>query len=249
MINIAICEDEEIIQKQLANTISYYFGKKKIEAKISVFSNGKNFLESCKKEIYSCVFMDIDLGDENGVEIVSQIRAANFTPMNVIFVTSFIEYRDQVLSLHTFDFIVKPFKNIQIEKVLDDLSLWINSDVKEPVKRLTLKTIEGTISLSLDEILYLEYVNRRIEIITFTTTYHMYGKMKDIYEYIKHDDFANPHVSFIVNLREIKKYYKSRNLIEMTNGKEMPISQLKVQNFRTLYNTFLSKCHKEMVHK
>ncbi|WP_455684803.1 LytR/AlgR family response regulator transcription factor [Thomasclavelia sp.] len=248
MIKIAICEDEEIIRKQLVNIVTSYFKKRKIDLKISVFSNGKELHKACEKDFFSCIFMDIDLGDSNGIKIIEQIRSINNYPISVIFVTGYTEYKSQALSLHTFDYIVKPFKNIQIEKVLNDLLLWIGKNYTKPIKKLTFKTMEGIVSLSIDEILYIEYVNRRIEIVTFTATYHMYGKMKAIYEYFKNDDYAIPHVSFIVNLREIKKYFKSKNLIEMTDGKQIPISQLKTKEFRNIYTKYLSKCHKDMVH-
>lgn len=248
MINIAICEDEELIQRQLVNILTDYFKIRNIDLKISNFYCGTDLLKACESSDFFCIFMDIDLGDDNGVEIMKKIRESVNYPIHVIFVTSFVEYKDQVFSLHTFDYIVKPFKNEQIKKVIDDLLFWKGKDNNYPIKKLKFKTIEGIVSLSIDEILYLEYVNRRIEIVTFSTTYHMYGKMKEVYGYFKNYDYVVPHVSFIVNMKEIKKYLKSKNIIEMTDGKDIPISQLKAREFRDSYNAFLSNAYKDLVH-
>lgn len=248
MINIAICEDEELIQRQLVNILTDYFKVRNIDIKISNYYSGKALLKACESSDFFCIFMDIDLGDDNGIDIMKEIREFANYPVHVIFVTSFTEYKDQVLSLHTFDYIVKPFKNKEINKVLDDLLFWKGKDYNKPIKKIKFKTIEGILSLSIDEILYLEYVNRRIEIVTFSTTYHMYGKMKEVYGCFKQYDYVVPHISFIVNMKEIKKYLKSKNIIEMADGKEIPISQLKAREFRDSYNVFLSKAYQELVH-
>lgn len=240
MLNIAICEDLEIIQKQLENILVSYFKKRQIQIKISIFSDGKSLLDVCDNVVFTLIFMDIDLGEDNGIEVMKQIRTKYNTPINVVFVTSYTEYRQQALSLHTFEYIVKPFKNIEVENVLDDLLSWIDINDETEVIKIKLKTIEGIISLNSNEILYLENVNRRIEIVTFTAKYHMYGKIKSIYENFDMNKYVIPHVSFIVNMENIKLYLKSTNSIEMVNGKNIPVSQLKVKEFRDKYLDFLN---------
>lgn len=247
MLNIAICEDYEIIQKQLENILVSYFNKKQVEIRISIFSDGKSLLDTCDSIVFTLIFMDIDLGEDNGIEVMKQIRTNYNTPINVIFVTSYTEYRQQALSLHTFEYIVKPFKNNEVENVLDDLLCWIDINNEKEVIKIKLKTIEGIISLNSNEILYLESVNRRIEIVTLTAKYHMYGKIKSIYEIFDKNKFVIPHISFIVNLENVKLYFKSTNLIEMVNGKNIPVSQLKVQEFRNKYISFLNEYQSDAV--
>lgn len=241
MYKLAICDDEEIILKQINNLAKNYFMKRKLKFNRYLFRTGKELLDSCENNKYDCIFIDINLGIENGIDIIKAIRKKCEYPTNVVFVTGYEEYKTQVLNLHTFDYLIKPFKNSEFEKVLDDLLLWYHSYEHNDIKKLHIKTIEGLITLSLQEILYFEYIDRRIEIQTKKTTYHLYGKMKDMFEILNSENFAIPHISFIVNLSEINRFYKSKFMLEMTDGKLIPISQLKMKEFKIRYYNFIEK--------
>ena len=241
MKRIAICDDDELVCSQLNNIISNYIKSRNILAEIITFSSGKALCESIQTMNISCLFMDIDLKeDKNGVEIIKFIREFQKT-MIVIFVTSYSEFTNIVLPLHTFDYINKPFKNVEITKVLDDVFLWLKNEDSIGQNKVQFKTINGLISLNVEEILYFEYKNRRIDIVTKTFTYHMYGKIRDIFKELDNSIFAVPHISYIVNMNEIKSVIKSKYTLIMTNGITIPISQLKIKEFLKKYMTFLKK--------
>ena len=107
--------------------------------------------------------------------------------------------------------------------------------------RLRFKTIVGFITIYKDDILYFEYANRRINIVTKDKTYYMYGKMKDLFLNLKKYNFVMPHAAYIVNFNEISKYLKSDNQIFMTNGKNIPVSQLRSKQFRKDYMNFIDE--------
>lgn len=86
MIKIAVCDDEEIIRKQIKNYISEYFSTKKINFEIYEFSSGIDLLQSSQKNIFSFIFLDIDLGKYNGVNIAKSIRDIQVSPINILFV-------------------------------------------------------------------------------------------------------------------------------------------------------------------
>lgn len=147
MIKIAVCDDEEIIRKQIKNYISEYFSTKKINFEIYEFSSGIDLLQSSQKNIFSFIFLDIDLGKYNGVNIAKSIRDIQVSPINIVFVTSYEEYRTKVFSIHTFDYIIKPIKKDVFYKVLDDLMFWHNEESGNSRERLIFKTIDGIITL------------------------------------------------------------------------------------------------------
>lgn len=239
MAKIAICDDNELIRLQLYNIISGYLEKRKIVSEILTFSSGKDLFEKIKTYDVTCLFIDIDLNEElNGIQIVEKLRDIQKTVM-IIFVTSYSEFKDKVLSLHTFDYVIKPYKNSEIYKVLDDLFAWMNEGNKENKIKLQFKTIDGIISLYLDEILYFEYKDRRIDIVTKNVKYHMYGKIRDVYKRLKKYDFAVPHISYIVNMNEINAFLKADYRLIMSNDLSIPISQLKLKEFRKNYLDFL----------
>lgn len=240
-IKIAICEDEEIIRKQLVNTITEYFSLKNIDIELFEYSNGYSLLKECSKYIFSFIFLDIDLGEQNGVEIAKMIRKIQTNPVNIVFVTSYAEYQTKVLSIHTFDYLLKPINKKEIHKVLDDLMFWYNSETSNLKERVTFKTINGLIIIYIDDLLYFEYNNRRIDIVTKTHIYHMYDKIKSIVSKMNKYDFVSPHAAYVINLKEVSQYIKSENRIIMTNGKNIPISQLKTKKFKEEYLNHINK--------
>lgn len=240
-IKIAICDDEEIIRKQIANTIIEYFSSKSIKIKLFEYSDGYSLLKDCNQFIFSFIFLDIDLGEHNGVEIAKMIRKIQTNPVNIVFVTSYAEYQTKVLSIHTFDYLLKPINKKAIYKVLDDLMFWYNSEESSLKERVTFKTINGLITIYIDDLLYFEYNNRRIDIVTKNHIYHIYDKIKSIASKMTKYDFVSPHAAYVINMKEVSQYIKSENRIIMTNGKNIPISQLKTKKFKEEYMNYINK--------
>lgn len=240
-IKIAICDDEEIIRKQVTNTIIEYFSSKNIEFEIFQYSDGCSLLEACNQFVFSFIFLDIDLGKHNGVEIAKMIRKIQVNPVNIVFVTSYAEYQTKVLSIHTFDYLLKPIDKKSIYKVLDDLMFWYNSEGTSLKERVTFKTINGLITVYIEDLLYFEYNNRRVDIVTKNHIYHMYDKIKSIVLKMTRYDFVSPHSAYVINMKEISQYIKSENKVIMTNGKNIPISQLKTKKFKEEYMNYINK--------
>lgn len=241
MIKLAICDDELHTRNQILNIIENYIEKRKIKVEICLYSSGESLLNDLNEgKVFSCLFLDIDLNESiNGLEVASKIRETYQNKMFIVFVTSFTEYQSQVFSLHTFDYVTKPFKNNSITKILDDFFFWYNEQENTELIKLSFKTIDGIISINKDDIIYFEYFNRRINIITKDGMYHMYGKMKDIAKKLRNYDFVMPHASYIVNINEIKIFSKPNYSITMTDNNKIPISQLKIKSFNDDYMNFL----------
>ena len=241
MLKIGICDDDQLIQKQIGNLISNYFYNKQYKFDLYFYSTGMDLLNTCNTIDFSFIFLDIDLGKENGVEVAKSIRKIQNSPINIVFVTSYSEYQTKVFSIHTFDYLIKPIINSQVYKVLDDLLFWHNSDINNIKERIRFKTIHGLITICIDEILYFEYKNRRIDIVTRNTVYHMYDKIKNIAVLMDKYDFVSPHAAYVINMKEISQYLKSENTIIMTDGNKIPISQLKSKMFKNKYIAYINR--------
>lgn len=89
MIKILICEDIERDKLHLHQLLDSFLLANKISYKIDYLENfdvGTNlFLE------YDLIFLDIELGDYNGIEIASKIRTYNRSSI-IIITSSFKKY-------------------------------------------------------------------------------------------------------------------------------------------------------------
>ncbi|MDF9866499.1 two-component system response regulator LytT [Bacilli bacterium PM5-3] len=236
-IEIAICEDNPEIQNRLKNIIFEYYNKTQITANIDIFSNGNDFLQSCMVKDYSFILMDIDLDQSNGIETVKKFRKHNKIPTPIIFITSYEEHKNIVLPLHTFDYIVKPFKDCTITNILNELSIWIKTNEDSNTSSITFKTIDGTVNLNLNNIMYFEYNIRKVDIVTSFKTFQTYSSIKKINDELDAKQFAMPHSSFIVNMKKI--YTFSSKELTMENGFKVPIARSRLKEFRELYLEFV----------
>lgn len=75
MIKIAICDDEKYMVDDIGIRIMDYFDDDKEKFELFEFSNGSDFLSFYNEEGKAdIIFMDIEIGDKNGVEIIAKIR-------------------------------------------------------------------------------------------------------------------------------------------------------------------------------
>ena len=105
--------------------------------------------------------------------------------------------------------------------------------------RLKFQTEEGIIELKIQEIIYFEYLQRKIRIVSEKGTFHMKGSIGVLGERLAAMGFAVPHKSFVVNLGQVKhlKGYE----IWMTDGSTIPLSQKKSANFRQQLTGWLAQ--------
>ena len=60
MLQVAICDDQEIFVKKIRSIVDEYFGKSSVEYKVDVFLSGKEFADLKEKLTkYDIVFLDI----------------------------------------------------------------------------------------------------------------------------------------------------------------------------------------------
>ena len=108
MIKIAICDDEKYMIDDIGIRIMDYFDDDKEKFELFEFSNGADFLSFYNEEGKTdIIFMDIEIGDKNGVEIIAKIREID-EDVVVIFVTSHTAYVNQAFRVGAFQYINKP---------------------------------------------------------------------------------------------------------------------------------------------
>lgn len=237
-VNVAICEDNLLIQNQLKDIIIEYYTEKNFEISVDLFSNGNDFLSNLANKNYTFVLMDIDLEESNGVEVAQRFRELIKSPIPVVFVTSYEEYKSIVFPIHIFYYLVKPFNKRDIITLLDELSSWIGFDEHKESKRIPFKTLSGLIYIMVGDIHYFEYKDRKIEIVLENNKYTMYGSLREIKDQLSEYHFYYPHSAFIINLDKIKNITRERSII-MENGYEIPISQTRVKEFKKVYFEYI----------
>ena len=117
--NIAIVEDEVLFQNQIMKFVSTWNQEKGLILNFNPFSSCRQFLSTCNQDYeYDVVFMDIFLPNENGMEAAKRLRRKN-KEVNIVFVTSSIDYAPNGYDVNALYYILKPLKQHDFNKCMD----------------------------------------------------------------------------------------------------------------------------------
>lgn len=231
MINIAICDDDKEIIKEIKKYIEEYKGS---ECLISTYNSGEELIKEEKK--FQIMFLDIDMGGINGIETAKKIRRFD-KDVKIIYVTNFTDYTNLAFQVHAFGYLNKPIKKEQIYNQLDEAIEYSKNEEEEVT--IEFITTEGIIRLKPKEIYYFEYLDRKVKVKALDKVYMIKEKITHIAEKMINYDFLMPHKSFTINLFYIKSI-KGYDIF-MMDGSVIPLSQKKSSEFRDEFNIFLEK--------
>jgi two-component system LytT family response regulator len=231
---IFIVEDEKESLDYLKNLIT---SSVKDDLELNVASSVKDAVEKINETRPDLVFMDINLPDGTGFDVLEKVDYKDFL---LIFVTAFDDFALKAFKVNAIDYLLKPVNiddfNNAMQKVksvysstneakkITNLLNYIKSP--EKIDQILVNTSDNLYVLKLSDILYLKsesnytkfYVeNVNDEIIVSKT-------LKEYEEILKDHNFVRTHNSYLVNLNWISKIIKKENVVELKNGVKVPIS-------------------------
>lgn len=195
-------------------------------------------MKAIKKQNPDIVFLDINMNDGTGFDILELLEKQNF---KVIFTTASDEYAIKAFKFAAVDYLLKPIdiEELQaaVQKAVDTpntsnahMSLLLeNVSSKKEVTKIALHTVEKIHICNVVDIIRCE-AN-----VNYTTFYFKDGskilvtKTLKSYDELLHDSgFYRVHQSHLINLKEVKEYVKSDGgYIVMNDSSIVPISSRK----------------------
>lgn len=226
---IAVCDDE---QESLILTKEILQNYKSISITIDCFTSGKELLHS--NAAFDIILLDIDMPDLSGIETAKKIRETN-PSVPILYLTDYTDYVFSAFEVHAFAYLIKPVKQMELFKHLDDLLHFLE---KKPSPVLEFVTTSGIVRLACDQIFYFEYQSRKIRMVTEEGVFILPEKIGVLAARMKDYDFEMPHKSFVVHLYHVRAL-KGYDIL-MMNGDRIPLSQKKSSIFRKKLNEYMS---------
>lgn len=230
MIRIAICDDDAAALQQ---TVKYVEEYEKIRFHIDEFHNGQELLHS--EGHYDIILLDIDMPEMNGLEAARLLRQKDKN-VKLIYITNYSDYTVFAFAVHAFAYLLKPLDRQelyhQLEEALDYMT-------PATVPLLEFHTEEGLLRIPSEDILYLEYFDRRVILHTTKGVHSMKCRITELAKTLEPYDFFMPHKSFIVNLYAVKNI-RGYDIL-LTDQSSIPLSQKKSLEFRKVLNYYLSE--------
>lgn len=240
IIKAIIIDDEERARTTLSSLLKDYC--KNVEI-IESCSNVPEGVLSINKLRPQLVFLDIEMPEYNGFELLSFFREVDF---EIIFVTAYNEYALKAFEVSAIDYVLKPVDIDKLksavekaEKKLSGFDMHARLDVlKESFKteqfnKIALPVSEGLLFVDTSDIVYLEADGAYTEVWLRNGSKIVVSKKIKFFEDVlyKRPNFFRSHRSYIVNINFIKKYNKSDNALTLDNGKTVIISRDRKSEF------------------
>lgn len=233
MSNVLIVEDEIVTARGLKSIIE------SIDSglKTHMTAYAKEALSMAKSNNYDVFLLDIQLKDYSGFDLAHEIREiekCKLTP--IIFITA-IPSRELMAfkQIHAYDYIIKPFKEEEVKNSLETIIKYgINKERNREEKYLKLKQRDFSYLIRQDEIIYIEYKNRRLFIKTTKDKVDVSAyTLKQIFNELDMG-FMQCHRGFIINTNYIEKIDKTEDNIYLKGISEIiPIGRAFKESIRS----------------
>jgi two-component system, LytTR family, response regulator len=247
MIRTVVIEDEEHSRHLMLDMLHEHYRQLHVVAEASSVKEGLKAISEQKPDL---VFLDIELQSETSFEILEQLPEINF---ELIFTTAFDHYALKAIKFCAIDYLLKPIDlndlRLAISKVEKRLNReYLNKNLEvllhnlksgsQNNHRIALSTLEGLLFVSVNDIIYCESSGPYTKFIFKQADKIMTSKhLKEYEDLLTGYDFFRIHKSYLVNLREIKKYIRGEGgQLVMSNGAALAVSKQRKESFLNIYS-------------
>lgn len=238
-IRAIIVDDEESARDVLENLLRRFCPEVEV---VNKFPNVPQAVEFCKKDAPDLVFLDIEMPNYAGFEIVKFFETI---PFEIIFVTAYDKYALRAFEISAIDYLLKP---VDIDRLKEAVSrVKKQSDLKQHSDRLALlgstlqskevKSIMVTDKgyqqvVPVDSIIAIEAEESYCTIHTTEKKYTVSKNLKHFETvFAENPMFFRVHKSWMISKKHILNYSKSELLINLSNGLSARLSKYKKAEF------------------
>ncbi len=238
MIRTIIIDDEERGRRTLKSQISRYCPELEIVGEANGVNTG---LEIVRKEKPDVVFLDIQMQDGTGFDLLEQLHQVNFA---VIFATAYDQYAVQAFKFSATDYLLKPIDPDQLINAVDKLKSEIDTQNlnkklealfsnRNNFEKIALPTFDGIILVKIKEIIRCQSESN------YTTLYLPQGNkivvtktLKDFDEMLSPLGFFRIHQSHLINMSFVNKYIKGDGgAVKMEDGTVLEVARRRKDTF------------------
>ncbi len=219
---IAICDDDKPIVDNLHEKVQKVMDNLEVNVKIFDFTDGGDLIYEIESTgIFDVIFLDIEIGKSNGIDIASKLNSASYE-FTLIFISQYDFYYMAAFEVQPFWFLSKPFSDEKIEQALSKAV----KNIRYKYETFNYFFNKQYYRLLIDKILYFESDRRVVNIYCVDTEVgKCYNKLDEIEKEFedKHREFVRVNQSTYINKMYIKIWTFEN--VELVNGKIFSISK------------------------
>lgn len=252
MITAILIDDDANLRNGMRTFLSRYAPEISIIGEADSVESGVETMQKLNPQV---VFLDIQLGDGTGFDILEQLAAKNGkVTSNIVFITAHEQYAIKAFRFSALDFLLKPVDPEELQKVVEKLKKVLDKNdnyahidlllenIRRKVdnfKRIALSTSDGIHLFEISDIIRCEsednytkfYIKNNKPILISKT-------LKEYEDLLTEHGFERIHQSHLINLSYLKSYIKKDGgYVIMADNSNLPISQRKKERLQELLKT------------
>lgn len=216
---VIICDDEASERQLLEKYVREWALSREIRVDFCCFDSSESFLFAWEDDkTCDLLILDIEMGEMNGMELAKRLRAEGIT-VPLLFVTGYGEYMPYGYDVSALHYLLKPVSREKIFAVLDRVK-------EEPGRggRLCLEAMEGMISLSLEDVWYVEAAGHYCVLYGKENAVQLKESISSFEKRVCGEEtFVKCHRSYLVNLQHVSAVKRLEVLLD--NGESIPVSR------------------------
>ena len=232
---IAIVDDIVSERETLKTRLEVQLVRLSLAAGIFGFASGTDFLSAAGKERFDLVFLDIYMGNENGMDTAEALRRFD-TDCLLVFTTSSTDHALDGFRVRALHYLVKPYTDADLAALFDEIAKRLPSRDRY----IEINAGGGIVRLRFQEILYAEHYQHQIHI------YRTNGQETVTRQTFREFSLGLTDKRFflcsrgvLVNMEHAEDFDGSDFILK--NGKRVPVSRGLARDARTAFGDYLFK--------
>jgi two-component system LytT family response regulator len=233
MMKAIIIDDEQDARYLLRKALLKDFDKAvEIIAEAEDCSSG---LEILKTQHPDVVFLDIQMPDGTGFDLLTQLKDI---PFQIVFITAFDKFAIQAFEFSAVGYLMKPLnpKLLQatVQRLLKSKTKDTFSGIKVlienynsgTIKKIVVPHADGFTIVPLEEIIFINSERNYSQFNLVNGKKLLTSKTLALYDKMLVDQgFFRIHQSYLINLTHVKSYVRSAGGVQMSSGELLPIAR------------------------
>ncbi|NHN26093.1 response regulator transcription factor [Flavobacterium jejuense] len=252
MITAILIDDDKNLRDGMKGLLDRFAPNIKIIGEADSLQTGIDAIDKLNPQV---VFLDIQLNDGTGFDILEQLALKNGTiKSNIVFITAHEQYAIKAFRFSALDFLLKPVDPDELQKVIKKIETVLEKtndyahidllleNIRKKVdnfKRIALSTSDGIHLFEINDIIRCESEDNYTKFyIKNNKTVLISKTLKEYEELLTEHGFERIHQSHLINLAYLKSYIKKDGgYVVMADNSNLPISQRKKERLQEILKT------------
>lgn len=247
MITALLIDDDTNLRNGMKSLLARYAPEITIIGEADSVKTGIETMQMLNPEV---VFLDIQLGDGTGFDILEEIaNKKGKSTSHIVFITAHEQYAVKAFRFSALDFLLKPVDPEELEKVILKIKNVLHKsdsyahidllleNIRKKVdnfKRIALSTSDGIHLFDISDIIRCESEDNYTKFFIKNNKPVLISKtLKEYEDMLTEHGFERIHQSHLINLSYLKSYIKKDGgYVVMADNSNLPISQRKKERLQ-----------------